>query len=241
MDFDELVLVGVLKSLSEVDAAHPHADAVEFQVDTVENPLEQIEGYAGDLPIIVSIQAQTVANKEDVSGYLDVLLTAARIDAVEAAVIDWQLVQDDEELLDLFLETDVNLIIRYCNFEKTPPHDMLLSIIEKAGEYSDAVYIAPKAESLDDTLTLLLVIEEATESGLAVGGVSLGEIGRHTRVIAPQYGSKLAFAPVTGDAESTATGEITLEELVEIMETVEDPTPVTLHESLANHPLFKED
>lgn len=65
----------------------------------------------------------------------------------------------------------------------------------------------------------------------------MGEIGQHTRAVAPLYGSKLAFAPLSENSENEIPGQLPLEELSRLIEGTEGPsTSVSLHEGLTNIP-----
>jgi 3-dehydroquinate dehydratase-1 len=71
-----------------------------------------------------------------------------------------------------------------------------------------------------DVLDLLRVTLDARDAGRAVCTIAMGEPGKHTRVIAPFYGSVLTYASVEG-AASAAPGQLPVNKLKKIMELLE--------------------
>ena len=59
---------------------------------------------------------------------------------------------------------------------------------------------------------MLSVTHELTEEGLSIATMAMGEAGRHTRAVAPVYGSKIGYAPVDSK-KVTAPGQYDLETL----------------------------
>jgi 3-dehydroquinate dehydratase-1 len=49
--------------------------------------------------------------------------------------------------------------------------------------------------------------------------MAMGELGRHSRVIAPLYGSRIGYAPVRAE-DATAPGQFDLSTLRDLIETV---------------------
>jgi 3-dehydroquinate dehydratase-1 len=69
--------------------------------------------------------------------------------------------------------------------------------------------VAVRAADPDDALALLSVTRAATRAGERVATMAMGEAGRHTRALAPVYGSRVGYAPVD-PAEATAPGQYDL-------------------------------
>ena len=66
-------------------------------------------------------------------------------------------------------------------------------------------------------LALLSVTRDCDESGHHVATVAMGAAGRHSRAIAPLYGSRIAYAPVDPD-EATAPGQYDLATLAGLLD-----------------------
>ena len=88
--------------------------------------------------------------------------------------------------------------------------------LTEAGKYADVAKLAVTAESKADTLALLSATEQLTSHGDTVATMAMGEVGSHTRAVAPVYGSKIGYAPVD-PAEATAPGQYDLETLAELV------------------------
>ena len=72
--------------------------------------------------------------------------------------------------------------------------------------------LAVTAEDSDDALDLLAATRAHAAEGHRVATMAMGEAGRHTRAVAPIFGSKIGYAPVDPD-EATAPGQYGLKTL----------------------------
>ncbi|RLM48541.1 type I 3-dehydroquinate dehydratase, partial [Halobellus sp. Atlit-31R] len=133
------------------------------------------------------------------TGRLDDLFSASRYDAVEFVDIELETVRAKEWLAHEFRENDVQLIISHHDFDETPDREVLDAIIEQCAEFGDVAKVAVYPQNQRDTLTLLEAVNDATNRGIDVAGISMGELGSHTRVIGHLYGSKLGYAPLLAD------------------------------------------
>jgi 3-dehydroquinate dehydratase-1 len=73
---------------------------------------------------------------------------------------------------------------------------------------------------MKDVLDLLKVALETRESRGAICAIAMGKLGKHTRVIAPFYGSVLTYAAVESEV-SAAPGQLQVDEVKKIMEMLE--------------------
>ncbi len=107
------------------------------------------------------------------------------------------------DFIDIELQTEVKYrskvikssqssIISYHDFEKTPSMTELLNIVEKEKEVGDIAKFAVMPRNIQDTLTVLEVLSRVSNTI----GISMGELGKYTRVVAPLFGSPLTFASV---------------------------------------------
>ncbi|MGB9940877.1 type I 3-dehydroquinate dehydratase [Methanosarcina sp.] len=113
------------------------------------------------------------------------------------------------------------IIISSHDFLKTPAFQEMKAIFEEAFlAGADIAKLAVMPHSMRDVLDLLRAALDATEAGGAVCAIAMGKLGKHTRVIAPFYGSVLTYAAVE-DTVSAAPGQFQVAEIKKIMELLE--------------------
>jgi 3-dehydroquinate dehydratase-1 len=103
----------------------------------------------------------------------------------------------------------IEVIVSYHDFDKTPGSEEMKKIINeevKAG--ADFAKLAFKANTLHDVLELLGVTEKMS-SRTRVIMISMGDLGRISRITAPVFGSAITYASTGG---KTAPGQLTVEE-----------------------------
>ncbi|SEW21830.1 type I 3-dehydroquinate dehydratase [Natrinema salifodinae] len=214
LQFDSFVLAASTADLA--DAADPvareHADAIEFRMDLADEPLAALEDYDGEVPILATNRAEWEGGEASDDGRLEALAEATTVDGVEAIDVELESILADEA--DELLETarDVSIVASAHDFEGTPPRNELVRTLTEAGKHADVAKVAVTAESKADTLALLSATEQLTAHGDAVATMAMGDVGRHTRAVAPVYGSKIGYAPVDPD-DATAPGQYDLETL----------------------------
>ena len=86
--FEEFVLTASTADLAEEPRAREDADAVEFRLDLAGDPLAQLDGYDGDLPLLVTNRASWEGGEAEGLGRYDALSTAVGHDAVEAVDVE---------------------------------------------------------------------------------------------------------------------------------------------------------
>lgn len=224
IDFDSFVLTAATADLSDADdpIAREHADAVEFRMDLADDPLEALEEYDGDLPILATNRAAWEGGEWEGSDAerLEVLAKATEFEAVEAIDAELEAILDDEIDTDGVLETarerDVAVVASAHDFEGTPSRGEMVSTLTEAGKYADVAKLAVTAESKADTLALLSATEQLTAHDDAVATMAMGEVGSHTRAVAPVYGSRIGYAPIDPE-DATAPGQYDLESLSKLV------------------------
>jgi 3-dehydroquinate dehydratase-1 len=90
-------------------------------------------------------------------------------------------------------------------------------LLATAAELGDVGKAAVTATDRNDALTVLSATHAATARGDRVATMAMGEAGRHTRAVAPLYGSKIGYAPVD-PADATAPGQYDLATLSTLIE-----------------------
>jgi 3-dehydroquinate dehydratase-1 len=212
LSFEEFVLAAATGDLSEEPAAREHADCVEFRMDLAEgDPLDALAGYDGELPLLVTDRPAWEGGEAADEGRIADLVAAVEHEAVAAVDIELHEVAGGEglDVVDAARDAGVTVIVSVHDFEETPPRSELRRLIERASEHGDVAKLAVTAESPDDTLALLAVTRAHASAGRTVATMAMGEAGRHTRVVAPLYGSRIGYAPVD-PSRATAPGQYDL-------------------------------
>lgn len=216
MNFDSFVLTAATATLTDEPQARAHADALEFRMDLADEPLSALEAYDGELPILATNRAAWEGGEaeEDEKERLEALVSATAIDAVEAIDIELASIRDGSasSVLEAASERSVSVVASAHNFEETPARERMVEILTEGSEHATVGKLAVKGNTLEDTLELLSVTRELTQAGKTVATMAMGEVGSHTRAVAPVYGSKIGYAPVD-PAEATAPGQYDLQTL----------------------------
>ncbi|MFB6071925.1 MAG: type I 3-dehydroquinate dehydratase [Halobacterium sp.] len=228
MDFEEFVLAASVADLGEAAAAREHADAVEFRMDLADDPLAALDDYDGELPVVATNRpAWEGGEAQPGEDRVNALVEAAQTDVVAAVDVELASLtgasEDREggesggaEVLAAARSTETTTIVSSHDFEGTPPLSELAETLGEACSLGDVGKLAVTAETRGDALDLLRVTHEYDAAGMTVATMAMGEVGRHTRAVAPLYGSSIGYAPVDA-ADATAPGQYdaaTLRELV---------------------------
>lgn len=138
--------------------------------------------------------------------------------------VDIELSADREERDNAVKEAKIHgksVVISSHDFSKTPSFQEMKAILEEAFlAGADIAKLAVMPHSMKDVLELLEVTLDARETDRAVCSIAMGKLGKHTRVIAPFYGSVLTYASVESTA-SAAPGQLPVDELKKVMELLE--------------------
>ncbi len=113
-------------------------------------------------------------------------------------------------LADSIARRGAKLIVSTHDFERTRDDidDIFDIMLDSA---ADVVKLATTANSIADSIRMLLATERASRRKDAIG-VCMGEAGLITRLLAPRFGAFLTFASVTPD-NATAPGQISVADL----------------------------
>lgn len=221
MDFEEYVLAASVSDLADEPSAREHADAVEFRMDLTSDALDALADYDGELPVIATNRAEWEGGEAASEGRVEDLAEAAKLPSV--AAIDVELASltgedgDGTEALAAARANDTATIVSAHDFEGTPDLSELAETLGEACSLGDVGKLVVTAEERGDALDLLRVTHEYSAAGMQVATMAMGEVGQHTRAVAPLYGSKIGYAPVDVE-EATAPGQYdaaTLRQLVE--------------------------
>jgi len=224
MDFEEFVLAAVTSDLSSLAGAREYADAVEFRTDLASGGVGMLAAYDGDLPLLVTNRLDREGGEAaPTPERLDVLCRAIEQPAVEAVDVELSSIRKGEGVCVVrhARERDVAVVVSAHDFDRTPDRERLREILSAASDWGTVAKLAVTAKTRSDVLDLLAVTRQATADGERVATMAMGEPARHSRVVAPLYGSRLGYAPLdAGDA--TAPGQYDLETFRRLYEDLRD-------------------
>ncbi|WP_435179976.1 type I 3-dehydroquinate dehydratase [Halorussus sp. AFM4] len=220
MDFEEFVLAASLADLGAEPRAREHADAVEFRMDLADDPLAALDDYGGELPVLATNRAAWEGGEaDDDEARLAALAEAAELACVGAVDVELRSLTagDGERVAERARRAGTAVVASVHDFERTPPRPDLRGTLETATDRGDVGKLAVTAESRDDVLDLLAVTREFAAAGERVATMAMGAPGRHSRAVAPLYGSKIGYAPVD-PADATAPGQYDLATLARLVD-----------------------
>ena len=215
MDFDSFTLLAATADLADEPAARGDADGMELRMDFADEPLAMLDAYDGDLPLLVTNRvAWEGGEAADDPARLDALETAVEHDAVtavdvELAALEGEGDHDAGRVVEHAHAHGASVVVSTHDFEATPNESALVDRLERACEHGDVGKIATTAQDRGDVLALLSATHRLTEAGHDVATMAMGEAGRHSRAVAPLYGSRIGYAPVD-PADATAPGQYDL-------------------------------
>jgi len=223
MDFDSFVLSAATGDIYDEPAARSHADILEYRMDLATDPIDKLAEYDGELPLLVTNRVEWEGgDAPDTADRLDALETVVEYDAVEAVDVELgALVGEGAYNADRVVEAarglDTTVIVSAHDFERTPNREKIEEWLTRACKHGDVGKVATTANEPTDVLALLSATEAKTSRGHAVATMAMGEAGRHSRAVAPLYGSKIGYAPVRPE-NATAPGQYDLETLRELID-----------------------
>ncbi len=182
-------------------------------LDEMKKIIERIKSNT-KLPCIATNRIQSDGGKWEGTEDERIALLIDVLPLVEA--VDIELSADEEQrskVVDAAKEANVTVIISAHDFETTPPVDEMKNIINEAHNAgADIAKLAVMAHTKQDVLDLLQATNDMEKP---VCTIAMGEIGKHSRIVAPCYGSLLTYGVI---AKAVAPGQIKIHELKSAME-----------------------
>jgi 3-dehydroquinate dehydratase-1 len=214
MAFTEFVLAASTAALGEEPAARAHADILEYRLDLSSGGVDALAAYDGRLPVLVTNRTEREGGEaSDSPARLDALETAIEQPSVAAVDVELAAVREGGagRVIEHAREHDVAVVVSTHEFECTPDRERMRALLRAGADHGDVAKLAVTAQDRGDTLDLLAVTHELSPT-TSVATMAMGEPGRHSRAVAPLYGSRLGYAPVD-PADATAPGQYSLERL----------------------------
>lgn len=218
--FESFTLAASTADLADEPSARENADVLEFRMDLASDPLAALEAYDGSLPLLLTNRPAWEGGEADAGpARLDALAAGFDHDAVVAVDLELASLRRDDRAVavaDAARAAGLHVVASVHDFERTPSASALVSILGAATAAGDVGKLAVTATDEGDALRLLSATHAASTAGLSVATMAMGEAGRHTRAVAPVYGSKLGYAPVR-PAQATAPGQYDLSTLASLV------------------------
>lgn len=171
-----------------------------------------------DLPVILTIR------KEKEGGVFKGS-EAERVACIEDAMkladaIDIELRMEEEKREEIMGEAKKNripVILSYHDLNKTPEEDAMKAMLEEeSGAGAGMAKLAVKANSMEDVFKLLKVTREmSSRLSIPICTISIGELGKISRIAAPLFGSAISYGYVTRE---TAPGQLSVSQLRQAFE-----------------------
>lgn len=214
---EEFTLAAVVTDLDRAEEAD-RADALEFRMDYADDPLGELRGYEGELPIIATNRSEREGGEASGPGRLAVLAEAAGHRAVTAVDVELDTIEEGRAaaVLAACERSDTAVIASWHDFGGTPGKDGLERRLRAAIARGTIGKVAVTASGVADVLALLSITHRLSSEGHAVATMSMGAAGRHSRIVAPLYGSRIGYAPID-PAEATAPGQYDLATMAELL------------------------
>ncbi len=178
-----------------------------------------LSAYDGELPILVTNRAAWEGGEATGDERLDELHEAVEHPSVEAVDIELETLFTDrgKEVAEHARDNDAFVVASLHDFEETPSQKRMRELLENCTDHADVGKLAVTAQSESDVLDLLRVTNLLTERGRTVATMAMGEAGRHSRAVAPIYGSKIGYAPLEPE-DATAPGQYDLATLSRLVD-----------------------
>ncbi|MCK4937471.1 MAG: type I 3-dehydroquinate dehydratase [Methanosarcinales archaeon] len=180
-------------------------------IDEAAALLEDLKEQVG-LPIIATNRCIREGGQWNGSEADRIELLISTIDGTDAVDVELS-APLHSKVVDAAKSAGKTIIISSHDFTTTPSTDVMQSTMAQARDAgADISKLAVTPASIDDILRLLEVTKHAV---FPVCTIAMGQLGAHTRVVAPLYGSVLTYGAVD---EAVAPGQLKIDELKHMLE-----------------------
>jgi len=213
-------IVTTVKNVEEAIVADKEgADILELRLDLVEhgkidrNFFKSFSDFAekSKKPIITTCRSDKeggFCKEEDqvdlfekalcFSEYLDIELRSKNLDKIK----------------DFCKDFNKKLIVSYHDFENTPKKRRIKDIIDRCARIGDIPKVAFMPKDIYDVFLLEKVTIEYSKKNIPIVSISMGKIGRISRISLPFYGSLFTYTYV---GEEKAPGQLSIKDLKSIL------------------------
>lgn len=226
-EFDLQNKTGIVASIGEdpvnssITAKQLGADILEIRLDllniqTPEDAWDTIEKIRSkvNLPCIATLRSReeggywSGTEKNRINLLLDIVPSVDAVDIELSA-------PDKNWVIKGASNAGVTVVVSSHNFTSTPSVEEMYEILDSCHDSGvDIAKLALMPETMQDVLDLFQVTLDFPKP---ISTIAMGKLGKHSRIIAPFYGSVLTYGSVTN---AVAPGQLRVDKLKEFMETV---------------------
>ncbi|QLC49069.1 type I 3-dehydroquinate dehydratase [Methanolobus zinderi] len=182
-------------------------------LDEAKKTIERIKVNTS-LPCIATNRLQADGGKwegsedERIAFLIDILPFVEAVDIELSAGADQR-----NKVIEAAKAAEVTVIVSAHDFNETPTVEEMKKILKSAHEAGgDIAKLAVMAKSKQDVLD---VLQATADMEKPVCTIAMGEVGKHSRIVAPCYGSRLTYGAI---AQAVAPGQIKIHELKSALE-----------------------
>jgi len=203
-------IVGVVSSLEDLSCADVElADIIEMRLDLLSVSLGRMLDAVMSLgkPLIATCRPRVEGGGFSGSEPERERLLCEAMEHVDMVDVELAAKRTREHVIAHAKDMGVEVIVSHHDFAATPPLPELLEVF--ASELDSGAHIAKVAvmpSNKRDTLVLLDAVHTMSAKG-RVCGISMGELGKPTRLLSPFYGSVLTYGFLQG---AVAPGQLSV-------------------------------
>ena len=212
----------VLDAVKEVKTTP--ADLIEWRIDYFDEDMfaaaPEIFKTAAPLPVLCTFRTKAEGGEREIDPAAYFALNEA-LGALGVPMLDLELAlclaheARAKQAIDALHARGAVLVLSSHDFEKTPPRDALVERyrqMEALGGDLPKIAVMPQNER--DVMVLLSAMTEASAACGPLIGISMGELGKLTRVRGGAFGSVMTFA---SKGKASAPGQIDAETLASML------------------------
>lgn len=223
---DEILHMAQELAGSDADLAEWRMDWFDSvsDIECVKEVLLKLRGILGEMPLLATFRTKQEGGEKDISYELYANLLRAVADTKATDIIDVE-ARIDKEVVGLIAELKergVTVIGSKHDFDKTPSREGIVAELcdmQEAG--AEILKMAVMPHTKKDVLTLLEATEEMnrTHAKCPVVTMSMGELGKVSRVAGEAFGSAITFGALQ---KTSAPGQISVEKLKKVLKILHD-------------------
>ncbi|MEG2800168.1 MAG: type I 3-dehydroquinate dehydratase [Erysipelotrichaceae bacterium] len=185
-------------------------------IDALLDMYETLREELNNAVILITLRTLKQGGKADLSEvrYLEILSALCEYDIDLLDIEDNMSMNIKQKLIEITNQQGILSILSHHNFIKTDDCNLIEKQFLSMADFDpDILKVAYMANCEEDVTSLLVKTKEVNDRvEQALISISMGEVGRASRLNAYQYGSILSFAILK---EASAPGQISLKEMKE--------------------------
>ena len=175
------------------------ADLIEWRIDSLKEDFTELYPFIKEsvypLPLIITYRTKREGGMGEISEeeYMNTVKKAVDMgaDAVDVELSS----ENSSELINYAKEKGVKTVVSYHNFEYTDGDEEIYAKLNKMKETSADIYkMAFMPRSFSDTLRVLEISEKVNREDFPSLFISMGDLGKISRIAANQSGAPFTFA-----------------------------------------------